>query len=304
MKHAMKSAAAAAAVAALVIGAVATALAQPPRVRDTMVVTTAWVAQHLKDADLVLLQIGEKKDYDAAHVPGAQFLPREAFAMRDASANLTLQLPPVDTLVERFAALGVSDTSHVVLYFATDWVTPAARAWMTLDYLGLGDRASIMDGGLPAWQAEQRPVTADVRAPSAGRITPHPRADVIADLAFVQSHLRDPGTVVIDSRDPEFFAGEKPGMMPRAGRIPGARSVPFSSLVTDDNKLKDPAALRALLRDQGVTEGKSLVTYCHIGQQASLDYFVARYLGYPVRLYDGSFEEWSRHTELPVATGK
>ena len=92
--------------------------------------------------------------------------------------------------------------------------------------------------------------------------------------------------------------------MPRAGRIPGARNVPFSSLVADDHKLKDTASLRAIFADQGAVEGKSLITYCHIGQQASLDYFVAKYLGFPVRLYDGSFEEWSRDAELPVETGK
>ena len=266
-------------------------------------VTTEWVSQHLKDQDLVLLQVGEKKDYDAAHLPGAQFLPREVFGVRDQAANLTLQVPPANTLVAALAALGVSDSSRVVLYFGTDWVTPTARAYVTLDYLGLGDNTFIMDGGLPAWQAERRAVTTEVASPRVGRLTAHPRPEVVADLAYVQAHLQDAGTIIIDSRTPEFFAGEKPGSMPRAGRIPGARNVPFSSLVTDDNKLKDPASLRALLAAQGVTAGKSVITYCHIGQQASLDYFVAKSLGFPVRLYDGSFEEWSRHAALPVATG-
>lgn len=277
--------------------------AQAPAIRESMVVTTQWVADHLKDADLVLLHVGDKKDYDAAHLPGARFLPREAFVAKDAESNLTLQLPPVATLVERLGALGVSDTSRVVLYFGTDWVSPTARAWLTLDYLGIGDRASIMDGGLPAWQAEHRPVTSEVVTPRAGKLTPRPRSEVVADLGYVRAHLDDAGTIVVDSRTPEFFSGDKPGMMPRAGRIPGAKNIPFSDLVAADNKLKDPAALRAIFREQGITAGKAVVTYCHIGQQASLDYFVARYLGFPTRLYDGSFEEWSRHTELPVATG-
>jgi len=287
---------------AIALGAAAPAFVDA-QARASMVVTTDWVAQHLKDADLVLLHVGDKKDYDAAHLPGAQFLPREAFGVRDAEANLTLQMPAVGELVQRLAALGVSDSSRVVLYFGTDWVSPTARAWVTFDYLGLGDRTAIMDGGLPAWRAEQRPVTAEVAAPRAGRLTPRPRADVIADLAFVRSKLGAPDTVIVDSRTPEFFSGDKPGMMPRAGRIPGARSIPFSSLVTDDNKLRDVAALGALFGAQGVTAGKSVVTYCHIGQQASLDYFVAKYLGFAARLYDGSFEEWSRRSELPVTTG-
>jgi len=304
MKRAIHRAVTGGLAAVIVLGGVVTARAQAAPGRDSMVVTTEWVARHLKDPGLVLLHVGERKDYDAAHLPGAQFLPREAFGIRDAESNLTLQLPPVPALVERLGALGVSDTTRVVLYFGTDWVTPTARAYVTFDYLGLGDRTSIMDGGLPAWRAEHRPVTTDVGPPRAGRLTPRPRAEVIADLAYVQSNLHAPGTIVVDSRTPEFFAGEKPGSMPRAGRIPGARNVPFSSLVGDDNKLKDAASLRAIFAEQGAGEGKSLITYCHIGQQASLGYFVAKYLGFPVRLYDGSFEEWSRHAELPVETGK
>lgn len=304
MKRAIHGAIAASLAVLSVLGTAVIAGAQAPAARGSMVVTTEWVAQHLKDRDLVLLHVGEKKDYDAAHLPGAQFLPRESFGIRDSDSNLTLQLPPVPALVERLGALGVSDTSRVVLYFGTDWVTPTARAYVTFDYLGLGDRTSIMDGGLPAWQAEHRPVTADVVPPRAGRFTPRPRSDVIVNLAQVRDHLRAPGTIIVDSRTPEFFSGEKPGSMPRAGRIPGARNIPFSSLVTDGNKLKDAASLRAIFGEQGAAGGKSLITYCHIGQQASLDYFVAKYLGFRVRLYDGSFEEWSRHAELPVETGK
>jgi thiosulfate/3-mercaptopyruvate sulfurtransferase len=88
--------------------------------------------------------------------------------------------------------------------------------------------------------------------------------------------------------------------MPRAGHIPGARNIPFSSLVDDSNKFKSQAALRELFDAAGVKPGDTLTTYCHIGQQASLLYFVARYLGYDPHLYDGSFEDWSHRPELPV----
>ena len=89
--------------------------------------------------------------------------------------------------------------------------------------------------------------------------------------------------------------------MPRGGHIPGAKNIPFSSLVDDtSNKFKSPDALRALFNTAGVKQGDSVATYCHIGQQASLLYFVARYLGYDTHLYDGSFEDWSRRPELPV----
>src|SRR5512141_572946 len=120
-------------IVACALGAIlgpAAPLPAQPAARSAMLVTTSWVAEHLRDTDLVLLHVGQKKDFDAAHLPGAQFLPREAFGVEDKSANLTLQLPPVASLVERLAALGVSDTSRVVLYFGVDWVSPTARAYL------------------------------------------------------------------------------------------------------------------------------------------------------------------------------
>jgi thiosulfate/3-mercaptopyruvate sulfurtransferase len=88
--------------------------------------------------------------------------------------------------------------------------------------------------------------------------------------------------------------------MPRAGHIPNARNIPFDSVVEENNKFKRESALRELFNVAGVNQRDTVATYCHIGQQASLLYFVARYLGYEAFLYDGSFDEWSRRSELPV----
>jgi len=87
------------------------------------------------------------------------------------------------------------------------------------------------------------------------------------------------------------------------GHIPSAVNIPFSTLADAANKLKDSAMLKSLLSDAGIKQGDQIVSYCHIGQQATLVYFVAKYLGYDARLYDGSFEDWSKRTELPVVTG-
>ncbi len=277
-----------------------TRAAAAPGVQESLIVSTDWLAKHLNNDSLVLLQVGEKAEYEAGHIPGAQFI-----ALADISTprgqGLALELPAVAQLQTAFEKLGVTDKSRIVVYFGKDWVTPTARVFLTLDYLGLGDRTSILDGGLPAWRAESKPVTSDLREPKPGHFTPHPNTKLVVDAAWVSANLSKPGVMILDARARKFYTGAEAGQMPRGGHIPNARNIPFSSLVEDPtNKFKSAAALRELFSTAGVKQGDSVTTYCHIGQQASLLYFVVRYLGYEAHLYDGSFEDWSHRPELPV----
>ena len=137
------------------------------KIRDSMIVSTEWLAKHLNDDSLVLLQVGDKKEYDEAHIAGAQFIQISDIST-PRGQGLILELPGVDQLKPTFDRFGVTDKSRIVIYFSKDWVTPTARVYFTLDYLGLGDRTAILDGGLPAWRAEGKPVTAEVRAPKPG----------------------------------------------------------------------------------------------------------------------------------------
>ena len=269
------------------------------QVRSSMIVSTDWVGQHLKDDSLVLLQVGDKKEYDAAHIPRAQYIQLSDIST-PRGQGLILELPPADQLKATFEKLGVNDKSRIVVYFGKDWVTPTSRVYFTLDYLGLGDRTSILDGGLPAWMAEHRPVTSEVVAARAGSLTVHPNPKLVVDAAWVSGNLNKPGVAILDARDAKFYSGAEAGQMPRAGHIPSARSIPFSNLVEQSNKFKSADSLRALFSGAGVKASDSVATYCHIGQQASLLYFVARYLGYDAHLYDGSFQDWSNRSELPV----
>ena len=269
-------------------------------VRKSMRVSTQWLAQHINDDSLVLLHVGEKSEYVAEHIPGAQFI-----AISDISTprgqGLILELPPIAQLKATFEKLGVTDKSRIVVYFGNDWISPTARVFMTLDYLGLGLRASILDGGLPVWRREKRAVTPEVKVPKPGHFTPRPNQKLVVDAAWVSGNLNKPGVTIIDARDQKFYSGAEAGQMPRAGHIPGARNIPFSSVVEDsDNKFKSASQLRELFNAAGVKGSDVVATYCHIGQQASVLYFAARYLGYDARLYDGSFDEWSRRADLPV----
>lgn len=265
---------------------------------NSMLVSTSWLAEHLGDRTVVVINVGPRASYDAGHIPGARFLDMSSIAA--SGQPLTLELPPVEKLKSSFEELGVSDNSRIVICFLANYVSPATRVFFTLDYLGLGKQTSLLDGGFEAWRAERRTVTTDAPAIEPGRITPHPRPELVVDAAWVAANLNKPKVAIVDARAPEFYTGASAGRMPRAGHIPSAVNVPFSSLADDANKLKDSATLKKLFEEAGIKPGREVVSYCHIGQQASLIYFVAKYLGYDARLYDGSFEDWSRRSELPV----
>jgi len=271
-----------------------------PTVNDSLIVTTDWLAKHVNDESLVLLHVGEKDEYIAGHIPRAQFIQTSDISTPRGS-GLTLELPPVDQLKAALEKLGISNNSRIVIYFGKDWVTPTARVFLTLDYLGLGDRTSVLDGGLPAWRAENKPITSDVVEAKKGNLTPHPNPKLIVDANWVKDNLNSSNVRILDARASQFYTGADKGRMPRAGHIPHARNIPFSSLVEEtNNKFRSPAVLKNLFDQADVKPNTSVATYCHIGQQASLLYFVARYLGYDAHVYDGSFEDWSNRADLPV----
>jgi thiosulfate/3-mercaptopyruvate sulfurtransferase len=272
--------------------------------REFMLVTVDWLADHLNDPSLVLLQIGDKKDYDKGHIPGAQFLEYESISTPHGQ-GLMLELPPVEQLVSVFERLGVSNRSHIILYFGTNWVTPTTRVYWTLDYLGLGDRTSILNGGLVAWQATHHPVSNEVKPPAKGSITPAPRKEIVADADWVSTHLNRPAVTIIDARTHEFYNGSQSDGNPRSGHIPGATNLVYLDVIDqDNNKFKSADALKDLFRAAGLKPGNLMVSYCHIGQRATVLYFTARMLGYDAKMYDGSWEDWSRRANLPIVTGE
>ena len=269
--------------------------------RGGMVVTAAWLADHLKDRNLVILAVGSKQDYDTAHIPGALFLPYDSIYAKGHD-GLSVELPPMGDLASAFGKLGVSNDSRIVLYFNGNGFSQNTRVYLTLDAMGLGPHTSILDGGFPVWQSEGRAVTTEVRHVTEGKIEPCAQSDVITDLAFVRSNLNHPGVDIVDARLAEFYSGVRIPQGKRAGHIPGASNIAFNSLVDEQGKLKPRAALEEQFRAAGIKSGDRVVSYCHIGQQATMVYFVARYLGYDARMFDGSWEEWSAHAELPVET--
>ena len=279
---------------------------QADAAREPMLVTVDWLADHLSDPSLVLLQIGEKKNYDQGHIPGAQFFEYESISTpHNHGVTLMLELPPVEQLVSIFERLGVSNRSHIILYFGTNWVSPTTRVYWTLDYLGLGDHTSILNGGLVAWQATHHPVSNEIKQPMKGSISPAPRKEIVADAEWVSTHLNKSSVIIIDARTHEFYNGSQSDGNPRSGHIPGASNLSYLAVVDqDNNKFKSLDALKELFSGAGLKPGNLMVSYCHIGQRATVLYFTAKMLGYDAKMYDGSWEDWSHRQDLPIVTGE
>lgn len=273
--------------------------AAQPEASPGLLVTEAWLAEWLDDEAVTVLHVGSDRGvYEAGHVPGARFVQlRDLLESREGNAN---ELPSVEHLAEVFKAAGVGDESRVVVYGEP---LHAARAFFTLDYLGHGARTAVLDGGLAAWRAAGRPLSTEATAVAPRPFTPRAEPERVVDAAWVGARLDDAGVVLIDARPRAQYTGEEAAGLERPGHIPGARNLFWQEMLESVERpvLKDAAELRRMFAEAGAGEGRTVVAYCRTGVQASMTYFVARLLGHEVRMYDGSFEDWSRRAELPVA---
>ena len=289
----------------VILGLTLTAATAIATTRDALVVNAHWLSTHLADRNLVLLHVGDKAEYEARHIPGARLVSMSDVSVSDRTdKGLMLEMPAAEDLRHRLEALGISDTSRVVVYYGKDWVSPSTRIIFTLDYAGLGRRTSLLDGGMDAWVRAGGAVTTEKPKIVAGTLAPLRLRPIVVDAAFVRNHTGAPGFSIVDGRAASFYDGVDTSSGPsgdwRTGHIRGAVSIPFTSITDDQMLLKSPAELEALFKAAGIKSSDTVVAYCHIGQQATAVLFAARTLGHPVLLYDGSFQDWSRRAELPV----
>jgi thiosulfate/3-mercaptopyruvate sulfurtransferase len=279
---------------------------------ETLIVETPWLAAHLDDPDVVILDGSmhlptanrdAKAEYLAHHIPGAQFFDVNDIA--DEASPLPHMLPSPAKFAIKVEAMGIGNSVRVVAY-DSEGLYSAARVWWMFRAMGHNDVA-VLNGGLRKWRAERRVLQAGVPPSRARRpFTPRLRPELVSDVTAVKAMVAGKTGQIVDARSASRFEGKVPepreGL--RSGHIPGSRNVPFTTLLNGDGTLKSAAELRRLLAGAGVDVAKPVVASCGSGVTAGAIALALARIGAPeAAVYDGSWTEWGADVALPIETG-
>lgn len=273
-------------------------------------VSTDWLAENLKAPELRLIDASWympadnrdcRAEYERAHIPGARFVDIDEVA--DLRSSLPHMLPPVEKFMSRMRALGIGDGHQVVVY-DTAGIFSAPRVWWMFKYFGQ-DNVAVLDGGLPKWKSENRPVTDQKPTIRDRHMITDIRHDLVRDVTQVAASAKLGDYTIIDARSAARFKGETPE--PReglaSGHIPNSRNVPFGEVLTPEGTMKSNDELRAVFEAAGVDLTKPAITSCGSGVTAAILGLALTRLGVEFSLYDGSWSEWGMYGDLKVATG-
>lgn len=269
-----------------------TALAQ-----ESILVTPQWLNEHKSDKGLVILQPSFLRlDYENEHIEGARYIWPSSLSPD--SPQGSMNAPDPKAAAELLGSLGISRNSQIVLCHLRSDISQTTRLFLVLEQLGLKGNVHFLNGGLEGWKKAGFPVTKDV--PTFAKVKFEPNVTpLLVDKDYVKKNLTSSETLIVDARAKNFYDGDPTGN-PRDGHIAGAKNIPYQEMLDQATSTFKPAdQLQSYFTPVASTD-KELVAYCFIGQTASVVYMAGRILGYNMKLYDGSMQEWSRISDLPM----
>lgn len=265
-----------------------------------VLVTPQWLNEHKNDPNLVILQVSFlQADYEREHITGARFLWPGWLAPN--SPQSSFNAPDPKEAQELLRNFGISNNSHVVIVHGKNELSAAARMFLTLEHLGLQGQVSFLNGGMDAWKKDSLQVTKQIPSVTKGKFTVKSNG-LLVDKEYVQKTLQS-SNVVVDARAQRFYDGDPVGY-PRNGHIAGAKNIQYTEMVDASNVFKPNDQLEGYFTPVVPDKKNEVVTYCFIGQTASVVYLAGRVLGYKMKLYDGSMQEWSYIDSLPMEVTK
>jgi thiosulfate/3-mercaptopyruvate sulfurtransferase len=275
-------------------------------------VSTAWLAEHLHSPDIAIVDASwhlptarrdAKAEYAQGRIPGAQFFDIDEIA--DTDSPLPHMLPAPEKFSSRMRKMGIGDGKKVIVYDAQGLYS-AARAWWMFRVFGHNDVA-ILDGGLPKWKAEGRPLDeGPAEKPQERHFTARYQATMVRDRSDVLDAVKNDGAQIADARSPGRFRAEEPEPRPgvRGGHMPGAKNVHYATLLNPDGTLKSKDEIAAAFANAGIDIQRPVITSCGSGVTAAILTLGLELLGARDHaLYDGSWMEWGSAADTPVATG-
>jgi len=271
-------------------------------------VPPTWIAEHENDPNLRILDVRiNPLDYISGHVPGAVHIADNTF--RGPNGQLPVQYWELGKLESFFRQAGINDDSQVLVYSDEGNILGATMVAYLLERSSLSNIA-VLDGGFPGYQEAGLPVTKNFPNYELGRFTLDDNPSLRVSLDEVRQIVLQGNSDVtfIDPRPPELFAGETDVFI-RNGHIPGARNIPWLSFTIGEpnrHQLKPLNEIQAILNEKSITPDDTIIVSCSTGREATLQYIVLKHLlGYPnVRVYEGSWTEYSSQPDLPVETGR